>query len=444
MIKRLILGNRGILAEDRGDVAAIVATSMVMIVSVAAVSIDAGMLYIAKAQLQRSANLAAMAGAQDINCCANAPGTAITTAIEYSAAAGQKNADGRFSAGAPSGYPILKCLKNVGISCGGADNANAIVVKQTATVPLLFARIFGKESKTISATATAVGTGGKGISYDIMLVLDTTASMNSADSSCSVSGSTSLVCALLGAQTLLKSLSPSLVNVGLMIFPGVQNTTHATYEYDCRSSPDPTVVSYRNNPVYTILPMSNNYKVSDDVQTLNPNSNLVRAVRGGATGCQQGVEAIGGVGTYFTDVITAAQNYLTANARVGAQKVIIFLSDGDAGASSSNVPTGKSSNQCRTAITAAAAATAAGTWIYSAAYGASTSTTGSCPTNSPKISACSTMQQIASKPTLFFAAKRAGATGCTSPANGSSDLISAFVGIGQKLSPPRLVPNNTV
>jgi len=47
------------------------------------------------------------------------------------------------------------------------------------------------------------------------------------------------------------------------------------------------------------------------------------------------------------------------------QKVIIFLSDGDANASSSNVPSGQGSNECHEGITAAAAATAAGTWVTS-------------------------------------------------------------------------------
>jgi hypothetical protein len=60
----------------------------------------------------------------------------------------------------------------------------------------------------------------------------------------------------------------------------------------------------------------------------------------------------------------------------------------DASASSSNMPAGKYNNQCHEAITAAQAATAAGTWVYTIAYSAATS--GSCSTDSPTISACST------------------------------------------------------
>jgi hypothetical protein len=100
------------------------------------------------------------------------------------------------------------------------------------------------------------------------------------------------------------------------------------------------------------------------------------------------------MGTYYADAITAAQAALASSGRATAQKVIILLSDGDASASSSNMPAGKYNNQCHEAITAAQAATAAGTWVYTIAYGAATS--GSCSTDSPTISACSTLQQMAS------------------------------------------------
>ena len=108
------------------------------------------------------------------------------------------------------------------------------------------------------------------------------------------------------------------------------------------------------------------------------------------------------------------------------------------------MPTGKVNNQCHEAITAAAAATAAGTWVYSIAYGASTSPTpGSCSTDSPAISACQTMQQIASDSGKFFSDTTGGKTGCTSAAHSVSELVSVFQTIAYSLVPPRLLPDNT-
>src|SRR4029077_2444818 len=86
-----------------------------------------------------------------------------------------------------SGECRLKCLTSTGISCAGPDSANAIQVKQQATVPLYFGGVLGL--KAWSATATAGARGGAIQSADVMLVVDTTASMNNADTSCSLPGS---------------------------------------------------------------------------------------------------------------------------------------------------------------------------------------------------------------------------------------------------------------
>ncbi len=99
-----------------------------------------------------------------------------------------------------AGYPQLKCLTSTGVSCTGPDNANAIVVKQQATVPLVFGKLFGMTTTTLTATATAGGSGGLGTSLDIMLIVDTTGSMNDPDPTCSISGSSRVTCAMAGAR----------------------------------------------------------------------------------------------------------------------------------------------------------------------------------------------------------------------------------------------------
>ena len=72
------------------------------------------------------------------------------------------------------------------------------------------------------------------------------------------------------------------------------------------------------------------------------------------TGC---VTNKGGQGSYAAEVITKAQAALPVTA--GTKNVIIFLSDGDYSASTSNLnnQSSKASNQCSQAVTAAQAAT---------------------------------------------------------------------------------------
>jgi hypothetical protein len=275
-----------------------------------------------------------------------------------------------------------------------------------------------------------------------MIIVDTTASMNNADTSCSVAGASRLTCALAGLRTLLLQLNTS-DEVGLMVFPGLQNASQAAYDYAC-SSTDPKTVAYNKSPLYQVLGLSNNFKTSSTSTSLNTASDLVLAAQGGPSGCTEGLKAVGGYGTYYADVITAAQTALTTNGRADVQKVIILLSDGDANASSSNVPTGKGANQCHEAITAAKAATAAGTWVYALAYGSPTAVTpGSCSTDSPAISACSTMQQIASEPGFFYSDQTGGTSSCTSTVNSVSELVSLFNAVGVSFQKPRMLLDST-
>lgn len=433
---------RKLCKNRRGSVAIMTAGILTGAAGLTALSVDVANVARAQRQLQNTADLAAMAGAANISA-----GTAVATANSYSAVASDRNASNGLTVTMASGYPALRCFTSTGVPCsGGSSSANAIVVQQQATVPLYFAPIFGVNSVQISATSTAGGGGGKPNALDVMIVLDTTASMNSGDTHCSISGATREDCAVAGVRSLLQGFWPSQDHVGLMVFPGVKNSTSVGYEYDCLSSPDPTIVAYNASPVYKIISLSNDYKTSDATTSLNTGSHLVKAARGGASGCTQGLEARGGVGTYYADAITAAQADLINNGRSGVQKVIILLSDGDASASSSNMPTSMKNNQCHEAITAAQAATTAGTWVYSIAYGADTSSSGgSCSTDSPHISACSTMSSIASDSSKFYSdtsTSSGGTSSCTST-NSASELVNIFNHIGSSVTMPRLLPNNT-
>ena len=435
--------------DKRGVVAIIVGLGLTAFAGMTGLVVQETIIYRTQSALQSSANIAALAGAQGIN---NPSGTAIARATTYSAVTGSDNAISGQTVTMVGGYPQLKCLKSTGVACPGTDAANAIVVKQQATVPLIFGKLFGKSTLTLTATATAGGSGGKGTSLDVMLIVNTTQSMNTSDSKCSVSGATRVTCAEAGARTLLLGnpsasppnygLTPSTIHVGLMVFPGLTTAAQAAYDYDCATSPVPAIAKYNASPAptYQIIPLSSDYKTSDTAISLNTSSNLVRAIGGGPSGCTtQALDAVGGVATYYADVVTAAQTALTTTGRSGVQKVIVLLTDGDANAVSPNVSGTQTPNECHHAITAAATATAAGTWVYTLAYGSATSS--SCSTDSPAISACSTLQQMASTPKMFFSDD---ANGCTSPSNPSnSNLVALFTAIGASFSSPRLLPNST-
>jgi len=218
--------------DRRGSVAVMLAGGLVLFVGLGAAVVDIGYLFHVRRVLQTSADMAALAGAQDINCCSSAPGQAISTAVSYSGVSGNRNAADGLDINIPSGYPVLRCLSSTGISCTGSDSANAIVVRQQTNVPLFFARIFGTSTLPISVTSVA-GKGGVTKPADVMVILDTTASMNTVDASCSISGATRLDCAFAGLRTLLAGFSPTQNRVGLMVFPGLTSSGAADQEYDC-------------------------------------------------------------------------------------------------------------------------------------------------------------------------------------------------------------------
>ena len=461
-----------LVKDQKGVTGAIMAFGMTAAVGMTGLVTQETILYQTKSALQSSADLAALAGAQNIN--VGAGGTAISTATSYSAVTGDSNAISGQTVTMATGYPQLKCLTSISVPCTGPDSANAIVVKEQATVPLIFGKLLGMSSTTLTVTSTAAAGGGSTGStgttakpVDVMLIIDATSSMNDSDTECSVSGATRETCAEAGARALLQALVPPTsgstntgVEVGLMVFPGLSTATESAYTpYNCSTGPKPTNVAYSAPspaPVYQIIPLSSDYKTSPTATSLNTSSNLVRAVQGGPSGCQQGIDALGGYGTYYAGVITAAQTALTTTGRSGSQKVVIILSDGGANAKSTNVPSGMASNQCHEAITAAEAVTAAGTWVFSAAYGSSTATgsqssssPSTCTTDSPIISACATMQGMASTPAMFFSDSSGGSTvtcNSTISANNTTDLVALFTSLGNSLvtyTHPRLLPNGT-
>ena len=433
---------RRLSRDRRGSVAVMLAAGMVFFVGFGAAVVDIGYLFHVRRVLQTSADMAALAGAQDINCCSGSPGRAVTTALSYSGVAGNRNASAGLDVTMASGYPALRCFTSTGMPCSGSDSANGIVVKQQTDVPLFFAKIFGNSSMQVSVTAIA-GKGGTPKPADVMVILDTTASMNSTDPSCSVAGSTRLDCAMAGFRTLLSGFSPTQNRVGLMVFPGLTSTGAAALEYDCSSTTPArsTIAAYTASPVYTVVPWRTTYQNADG--TLNPNSSLVKAARGGGSGCSAGVTAYGGVGTYFADAVTTAKTYLAAQWPPGRPRRSSFCS-------ATATPTTPPPHQADRMPAAGQSRWRAKQRPQACPSSRSptarrpTRTRVARPTPRTRISACSTLQQMASNASMFYSDTVGGTSSCTSSAHAATDLSAIFQEIVLSLTGARLLSDNTM
>ncbi len=157
-------------------------------------------------------------------------------------------------------------------------------------------------------------------------------------------------------------------------------------------------------PLYQIVGFANDYRASDTA-SLNTSSNIVKIT---GSGC---LKTPGGLGTYYADAITAAQNALVAEqaARVvaggqGGTNVIVLLTDGGATSTSAQMgPLKSASNECAAAVTAARTAAAAGTEVY-AVYYDDNGTSSTCTTDTGSYAgaapngACYALQQLADAP----------------------------------------------
>ncbi|MGE3956222.1 MAG: pilus assembly protein TadG-related protein [Vicinamibacterales bacterium] len=442
------------MGGERGQALPLVAVLTVVLLGMMGLAIDVGYALSVRQALQASTDAAATAAAMELSEAGG--GSPTTVASQFAMTTGSKNA--RSTITGVSIQTTVKCTNYManlmtGANCTSPSTpANTVTVVQRAPVATFFGRVLGFTSFDVGTRATAGMRGGSMPPLDVMIVLDTTASMggNCSASVAGVTHPTRLDCAKAGIRTLLNALWPCsqtqatcgaavsghvanpIDEVGLAVFPGLKAATPLSRQFDCsRNLASGDVSPYGASPVYVIAPLASDYKPSATGALAGASSNMVKAVDWGngntCSSTSYGAENPGGQGSYFAGAIQSAQSALQSSGRPTVQNVIIFVSDGDA-----NRYTGGPANPCRLAITAAQAAAAAGTWVYSVAYGASTSSSGSCANDSPRISAYDTMRQIASDSSKFF----------SQPSSG--DLTAAFKQIGQSLLTTRLLDDSTM
>lgn len=521
---------RRVALEESGQILPWVAMLVVFIsCGIGALTIDVGRGVIAQHLLQSSADAAALAGAQALSALNPAQSAVLAQACKFGGQVSGGNCTVQGLNANPglipnatmsSGYPALYCSSTVtadGTGCvsvttpSGGISANTVQVVETVALPTWFGAVIGVPTLHLTAGSMAAMKGSTA-PYNVAIILDTTASMNSTDGKTSDCAGSRISCALNGALTLLGNLSPcasgspcgSVVSgttnvpnpvdeVAIYTFPGLVSTTDTTGDANCsqrmvEAGQRGATISYYNTspaPVYQITPFSSNYASSDPTKTnngttdtyLNSNSLLIDAT-GGKTGCN-GLQAVGGAGTYYAQVITQAQADLANeyNARYAkgqvTQNVMIILSDGDATSTYDQLGNYNTSltspyyqsifNECEQAVLAAQAATAAGTTVYTVAYGTQSSGCASdqsgfsvringktyANTNPSKVTPCQAMQLMASSASDFYSDYDAGGNGnsndpsCTGASGSDTSLNDIFTLISTKLSSPRLLPWGT-
>lgn len=480
--------------DQRGQLVPIIAFMMVGLLGMAGVVVDVGHAYFSYQLLQNATNASAMAGAQGL---LSSGSLALSNATAYGSQSGNNAYSNLNVTGATYTLGCVTAAVAGGTPCvstglsTGASTANAIQVKQTASMPTTFMRLFGFKTLSMTATGTALMKGTPA-AYNIAIVLDTTASMSTTDSNCS--NKTRLQCALSGVQTFMKNISPcsygasgcstSLQRVSLFTFPNM-TTGSVSKDYTCPTS-NPTIGPYvfptnsitsttgtsigTTGYTYQITPWASDYRSSNTSTSLVSSSDSVIAVGGGSC---SGVGDPGGDGTFYAGAIYQAQAALEAEqaSYPTSQNALILVSDGDAsscyanfnGCGSTNQMSSKGINgsgsinttglypsykdQCWQAVTAAQYATSQGTKVYSVAYGSSNS---GCATDTVSINGtadaytkpCTTMQNIASNSTLFYTDYGSSNNGCTA-GNPVGSLSNIFLAIAGQLSHARLIPNST-
>jgi hypothetical protein len=245
-----------------------------------------------------------------------------------------------------------------------------------------------------------------------------------------------------------------------------------------------------------VTPFSNNYKINDAATSLYTSANIVKAAGYTGTSCA-GIYPKGGSGTYYAQVIYAAQAALVAQqaANPGSKNALIILSDGDATAtvtyttpqktaiattsqlqpSSTNSLNGVAFNnptsvtypsavgECGQAVIAAQAATQAGTQVFTIGYGAPNS--GSCTSDQtytgsgnatyggaawPAAShggdngrqSCDSLAAMASKQINFYSDNANSCSAINASNANITALANIFHQITSTLTKPRLIPNN--
>src|SRR5882672_8621444 len=162
---------------ERGITVAFVAVSIFALVGMAALPIDLVTLYVGKAQAQRAADAAALAGAKTLvergitaDPTNSKSSWSATCSQAFDVAQGVGN-QGLIGGSAPAsvtpcfsggGACTAACPAPAGVGAGFGVNPQVQVAVQSAPLPLFFAKIWGSGTATVRATGYAEGFNASG------------------------------------------------------------------------------------------------------------------------------------------------------------------------------------------------------------------------------------------------------------------------------------------
>jgi Flp pilus assembly protein TadG len=388
---------RRFLRDQRGQTAVVLAVIILVSATLGGSAIEAGHVYYAYERLVASTNAAAVAAGQAMpnigTSGSPAAGTAYYNLYKYSSATSstpvglntnQLLSGASISMSFDCSSSVSSSL-NVGCqaptsgSCGsGLTTCNVLKVVQTAQVNLWFGGLLGVPTMHLRAVSYAAMRGGSDTPFNIAVIMDTTNSMTGSAPSgdgCG-SGATQIKCAVSGLKTMLQAMDPCPLNqicpgnasyvdgVALYVFPAVEistTTNYATNDTTCPTS-NPPIVPYafvnvatsgknlalpsspsgasyssKYSGTYQVQTFDDGYRNSDNSATLYSGDGLASAVGYATSGGCNGLQAPGGEGTYYAQVIYAAQAALVSQQASfpGSKNIMIILSDGDATACNS-------------------------------------------------------------------------------------------------------------
>ena len=360
---------------------------MVGMLGFAALAIDVGRAMYTQRELQATTDAAALAAARAMPTAASTSAITGTGGVvaQYSSATGGLNVRSSLpSVTVSSTLECLNSLKAQGIPCTGKVPYNAVQVTQSLTLNTFFGAVIGKSTIAINAISTASTRGGSPRPSNVVVIMDTTLSMNFPDTNCVVNNAvqTEMQCALNGFQVLLQNLSPCgnyqtacasgtpnpFDQVSLFTFPNltpgtasidancttpIPNTSQYSYSgttgitvppnvtwpgvptATTYATPTPGASSYSGSSesTYQVTGFLSDYRLSNATTALNSSSHLVKAA-GAVTGCGSMLPSNydGAFGTYYAGAIYAAQSALVEQQALypTSENVIILLSDGNA------------------------------------------------------------------------------------------------------------------
>ena len=243
-----------------GQALPLVVVFMFTLLIFAGLVIDLGNAYRVQQALQASADASAAAGAGQLTLTyPPVVATATSQAQKYGSQSGGQNPITGVPAGNVTQTVTVTCAPQAGYNCN-SGYANTVTVNETASVPTYLLRLLGFSTISLNAHAQACSPCG-GVPLDVMIVLDRTGSM---------ANNNKLSQAKAGITAFMKTMDPTLDNVGLAVLPPAPsvaapcvdvdpyfNTVNAQGQYDGSGG------TYSlPNAAYTLVPLSNTYASS--------------------------------------------------------------------------------------------------------------------------------------------------------------------------------------